>query len=288
MSTVIGIDLGGTKISATRYNTNDWIAEAQERESTLSAESFSVVYEQIVAMVQRLRQPDTVGVGIGVPGLIRQPAGVIHTLPNIPKGEEFPLKSKLEAEFDMLIRVDNDANCFALAESIRGSGEGHSVVIGITLGTGVGGGIILDNKIFHGAEGYSAEVGHMLLQPGMPPYPTEDKRGEVEQFFSGTAMGKRCEAASDPTDYLEGAVCSFMHKDIYKEIAWFLVNIIHLLNPSIIVFGGSAGHAVAKHFDRLKEELIKWLLPGTPLPELTLESLPNSATLGAALLIDSH
>lgn len=285
MSTIIGIDLGGTKISATRYNTTTWEAELELREDTNAQIAFEDVFTQIIRMTQALKTPETIGLGIGVPGLIKQPSGVILTMPNIPNGEEFHLKSKLEAEFDFPIRVDNDANCFALAEALQGSGEGHSVVVGITLGTGVGGGIILNGKIFHGSQGFSAEIGHMLLQPGQPPYETTDQRGEVEQFFSGTAMGKRCAAATDPTDYLQGAVCSFMHKDIYREVSWFLVNIIHLLDPSIIIFGGSAGHAIAKHFDTLKVELKKWLLPGTPLPELTLESLPNSATLGAALLL---
>ena len=114
MSSVIGIDLGGTKISATRYNTADWCIEASHRESTKAAESFLTVYDQIVATIKLLKTPTTTGVGIGVPGLIKQPAGVILTVPNIPGAEEFPLKQKLEQDTGFTVQVDNDAKCFAL------------------------------------------------------------------------------------------------------------------------------------------------------------------------------
>jgi glucokinase len=285
MSTVIGIDLGGTKIRATLYDKKTFEVLATKKVQTNVHEAFTAVYAQLLEIIAELRRPDTIGIGIGVPGLIKQPSGVIHTVPNIPGAEGFALKQHLAEATGLTVEADNDANCFALGEALQGSGKGHSVVIGITLGTGVGGGIIINGTIFHGADGFSAEVGHMLLLPGQPPFETKDKRGEVEQFFSGTAMGKRCAQATEPSQYLEGAVCSFMHKDIYKEVSWFLVNIIHLLNPSIIIFGGSAGHAISKHFPALKTELQNWLLPGTPLPEITLESLDDSATLGAALLV---
>ena len=282
VSNVLGIDVGGTKVKAIRFSSDNFITE--EEQTLQTADGFLAVYDQILQVIQDLRTPETIAIGIGVPGLLYQPEGKVHTMPNIPGSEGFPLKQRLTADTGLPCAIDNDANCFALGEALFGDGKGQSVVVGVTMGTGIGGGIVIDGQIFHGAHGFGAEVGHMLLKPGEPPYETTDKRGEVEQFFSGSAMKQRCSAAKDPSEYLEGEVCSFMHKDIYKEISWFLVNIIHLLDPSIVIIGGSAGHSVAKHLPELHTELNKWMLPGTPLPNIVLESVEEAATKGAAHL----
>ena len=285
MPTIIGVDLGGTKIAAARYDQKNWEQQAADRIETHADEGFLHVFNDMIQLIDSLRTEDTVGIGIGVPGLIHQPKGEIQVTPNIPGSEGFPLKQEVRKRTGLEVAVDNDVNCFALAESKLGAAKKHSVVVGIALGTGVGGGIIIDGKIFQGANGYAAEIGHMLLVPGQPPYETDDKRGEIEQFFSGTAMGKRCENAASPDEYLNGETCSFMHKSIYQEVSWMCTNLIHLLDPSIIVFGGSAGHALAPHFEKIKEELMNWLLPGTPVPQLKLAELKNAGTMGAALLI---
>jgi glucokinase len=162
------------------------------------------------------------------------------------------------------------------------------MVIGITFGTGVGGGLVIDGKLFEGAHGYAAEIGHMLMMPGKPPYDDkEDQRGRVEQFLSGTAMGKRCEEATSPEDYLEGAVCSFMQPQIYREVAWLCTTLTYMLDPDVIVFGGSAGHALLKHVDQITAELKKWTLPGTPLPVIVAATMKDAGVVGAALLTKS-
>ncbi|MFA7681840.1 MAG: ROK family protein [Candidatus Peribacteraceae bacterium] len=284
MSSLLGIDLGGTKIAAARYDAQTWDMQEEERTPTRSGKSFDTVAEDIIALAQKLRSDDTTALGIGVPGLVRHPEGVLVTLPNIPHAEEYPLKQKLTEALALPVAVGNDANCFTLAEAHCGAGKGKDVVVGITMGTGVGGGIVVDGKIYRGSHGCAAEIGHMLLQPGQPPFKTTDKRGDIEQFLSGTAMGKRCEEAQRPEDYLKGEVCAFLRPEIFREVAWMCVNLIHLLDPAVIIFGGSAGRALEPHLDAIKEELKQWMLPRTPAPELTIAILPNAATLGAALL----
>jgi len=281
---VIGIDLGGTKIAAARYADNSWEQQEFLRVDTEASKGFDHVFDELVNVIEKLKQEDTHCVGIGVPGLINHPEGTILKLPNIPGAEGVEFQKMLSERSSMPCLIDNDANCFTLAEAINGAGKGCSVVVGVTLGTGVGGGIVLDGKIFQGSQGYAAELGHMLLVPGQPPYETDDKRGDMEQFFSGSAMGKRCSEAKDPEEYLEGEVCAFMHKDIYREVAWMCTNLIHLLDPSVIVFGGSAGRALSRHFDKVEKELENWLLPGTPMPKLKVAELVDAATLGAAML----
>lgn len=190
----------------------------------------------------------------------------------------------MEERLKLPVHVENDANCFALAEARMGAGKDGKVVIGLTLGTGVGGGIVINGSIFQGADGFAGEIGHMLLRPGEPPYETEDKRGEVEQFLSGTAMGNRCPEAKDPSDYLHGAVCSFLHPQIFREAAWLCVSLTYLLNPSVIVFGGSAGTSLMSHLPEVESDVRKWMLPGTPLPRLAKAELKEPGVLGAALL----
>lgn len=283
-SSIIGIDLGGTKTAIARYDASRFTLETEVRMPTRKGEGFSQVLEDIVTAVEKMRTTDTIAVGIGVPGLVRQPQGTLLTAPNIGNSSNVDVKNILEKRLNLPVFVDNDANCFTLAEARLGAAKNHKVVVGITFGTGVGGGIVMDGHLYRGANGFAAEIGHMLLVPGKPPFKTDYMRGEVEQFLSGTAFGKRCLDATDPEEYLSGAVCEFMHPDVWKEIAWLCTSISHLLDPDAFVFGGSAGHAFKPHLEEIRKEQINWMLPGAPIPDIYIAELKNSATLGAALL----
>lgn len=265
-----------------RFDADSMEKQEEVKAQTDAAAGFLKVLDDIVELVEQLKTPETVAIGIGVPGLVSK--GKLLKAPNIAKSENIDVKKILEAKLGLPVSVGNDANCFALAEALLGSGRGHDIVVGITFGTGVGGGIVINGKIFEGAHGYAAEIGHMLLKPGQPPYETDDKRGEVEQFLSGTAMGKRCEEARTPEDYLHGAVCSFMQPDIYREVAWLCTNILYFIDPDLIVFGGAAGHTLAEHVDAIEKEMKQWMLSGTPLPKIAAAEIRGAGVIGAALL----
>ena len=232
--------------------------------------------------------PDTVAIGLGVPGFIDPTTHRVISLPNIPGSGNRDVRQWLSDATGLPVTVENDARCFAYAEALLGAGKGHAIVLGVTLGTGVGGGIVLDGELFRGAHGYAGEVGHALLVPAQPPYPTEDRRGEVEQFLSGTAMGKRCAAAKRPQEYLEGQVCAFLHPEVIREAAWFIVNAMHFLDPSIVIVGGSTGRALAPHLPAIERELRAWLLPGMTPPVLACGVLEDAAVRGAAMLAAAH
>jgi len=284
MPTVIGIDLGGTKIAATRFDTSTWKAQASERMGTQAGKPFEAVVKNILDVIAKLKAPDTVAIGIGVPGLIKRPEGTILMLPNVPGAEGFPLQERIAKETGLPVNVENDSSCFTLAEALRGAGKGHDVVIGVTMGTGVGGGMVIDGKLFHGSHGFSTEIGHMLLRPGEPPYETRDKRGEIEQFLSGTALGKRCPQAKKPEEYLEGETCKDLHAKVITEVAQMCATLTHCIDPSVIVFGGSAGRALKPHLAKIEKELAKWVFPGTPPPHLAIGTLEDAGALGAAMV----
>jgi predicted NBD/HSP70 family sugar kinase len=287
MTSIVGVDLGGTMMRVTRYDASSMDVQKEERQETHAKEGFEDVMKRCIAIVKSVKQDDTKGVGVGVAGLIQQPEGIVIKTPNIPGGENVKLKKMLEDELQTTVLVQNDAHCFALAEALLGAGKGKKIVIGITMGTGVGGGIVIDGKIFDGGNGFAGELGHMLLMPGKPPYESQDMRGEVEQFLSGTAMGRRCTAAKKPEDYFEGEVCEWMQPDVFREVAWLCTNLTYMLNPNVIVFGGSAGRALQPHLDAVTQEFKKWTLHGTPLPELAVSSMKHTGAIGAALLVRS-
>ncbi len=283
-SNVIGIDIGGTKCAVALYERRTWKLLKREKFSTRAERGFPAVLEETLALAKGWISKDVVAVGVGVPGLVRHQGGVILRLPNIPGGEGFPLLEKVRETFNLSASVENDSNCFTLAEAREGAGKGSSVVCGVTMGTGVGGGMVVDGRIFRGADGFASEFGHMLLRPGSPPSGTSDQRGEVEQFLSGTALRKRCPAAKRSEDLLEGPLCASLHESIVLEVSWLCANLTHCVNPSVIVFGGSTGKALRSHLPSIEKEMTRWMMKDTPLPRLAISSISGAATMGAAML----
>jgi len=285
---IIGIDLGGTKSVLARYNAHDLSLQKTVSLPSHAGDSWDRVYAKLLEAITELQTEDTVGIGIGVPGFVRKKDGTVVALPNIENAKDISLKQNMERDTGVLVCVDNDANLFTLAEALHSPYAQEGVVVGITLGTGVGGGVVINGQLLRGTNGFAGEVGHMLLQPGCPPFKTDDKRGEVEQFLSGTAFAKRCNNAESPEDYLEGEACAPMHKDIIREAAWMCVNLHTLLDASVIIFGGSAGKALDTYLPAITEETQAWLPSGLTAPTLQQASLEDSATRGAALCIKNQ
>ena len=287
-SNIIGIDLGGTKSTIARYNADDLSVQKIVSLPQHTGQKWKQVYSALLEGISTLQTEHTIGIGVGVPGFVRMEDGSVVALPNIADAQDIDLQKELESDTGVPVRIDNDANLFALAEALYSPYAQKGIVVGVTLGTGVGGGIVIDGRLLRGAHGFAGEVGHMLLKPGSPPFQTEDKRGEVEQFLSGTAFAKRCKQATAPEQFLEGRTCEPMHKDIIREAAWMCVNIQTLLDTSLIIFGGSAGKALEKYLPAIAEEIQQWLPSGLPVPQLQKATLEDSATRGAALSIKEH
>ncbi|MDD5054761.1 MAG: ROK family protein [Candidatus Peribacteraceae bacterium] len=280
---ILGVDVGGTKIALCLFEAGTLAPRKSTVVPTEADRGFLHVQDRLLSLIKPMLEPHTLAVGLGVPGFIDHASGKIVTLPNIPGAEGAHPADWLSKRISLPVTVENDARCFAYAEALLGAGKGKRVVLGVTLGTGVGGGLVIDGELFYGARGFAGEVGHMLLKPGEPPFETADKRGEVEQFLSGTALGKRCAQATNPQDYLDGSACNFLHADLYREIAWFIVNVMHLVDPSVIVLGGSVGKALTPHIRSITEELKHWLLPGITPPELVCGTREHASATGAAL-----
>lgn len=283
-STVIGMDIGGTKSAIGRFHAETWELLAYEKLPTRAERGFKAVYDELVEVLKTWCDASTIAIGVGVPGLVRNDDGVLLNAPNIPESRNIPLRAMLGESLGLPVALQNDASCFTLAEARMGAGRDHSVVVGVTLGTGVGGGIVVNGHLFHGSLGFAAELGHMLLTPGSVPFESKDQRGTVEQHISGTAIRKRFPEAEDAAAFFGGANFIGHRETVTKEIAWFCVNLTCVLNPSIIVFGGSVGAALGPVLDDIQKEMTHWALPGMTLPKIAVKELEHPGTTGAALL----
>jgi glucokinase len=189
MPDVIAVDLGGTNIRAARVDARGQIL-ARDRCSTHAAEGMDVVAGRIARLVQQLRTPQTAAVGIGTPGVPDHETGDMR-LPavNIPGSQGYPLTRALTRALKIPVVADNDGNLAAAGESWKGAGVGEKVVLIFTLGTGIGGGCVVDGKVWHGNHNLGTEFGHVSIDYKGRKCPCGG-HGCVEQYASAAALGR--------------------------------------------------------------------------------------------------
>ena len=290
----IGIDLGGTKIEGILLNTHGEEI-SRKRIPTLREEGYDSILERMVSLVESMKTTSNLDVSIGVctPGAISPATGVMknsNTQCLIGK----PLKDDLEDRLDQKVSLENDANCFALAEAVLGAGKGNNVVFGVIMGTGVGGGIILNGKIHRGRHFIAGEWGHhVIVENGRECYC--GNRGCVETYISGTALEKRWMELTGEKKRMENIIPLY-NNDKYRDILlkWkieflnhfgqALANIVNILDPDIIVLGGGLSnidflYEVGKQavYDRVFSDVIDTSIIKNKLGD-------SAGVFGAALL----
>ena len=252
----IGIDIGGTKLAAIGLD-DDGTERARLREPVPA--SFAALVSSIAGMVERLL-PDGVrarAVGVSLPGIITR-TGEIKMIVNLPWLEGQPLRQALEARLDCPVALANDANCFALSEATDGAAAGAEVVFGVILGTGVGGGLVVDGKLLVGANAGAGEWGHNPWPaPGGTGVPCACGRfahGCIETWLNGAALARDYAAlgGGDATAETIGAREAAGEPQAAETIARYagrlaaaLAGVINLLDPDAIVLGGGLSEIAA-------------------------------------------
>jgi glucokinase len=189
----VGVDLGGTNLRVAAYARASGLLETILLPTRLAAGRHAVVEDMCHAIRKLLanysRQHELIGIGIGTPGPLELPAGRLHNPPNLPGWDGFELRVEIENCLDMPVTVESDANVAALAECVLGSGRtlGIDSLCMLTLGTGIGNGIILNGKIWHGAHGMAGEAGHTNVWPDGPSCGC-GSNGCLEMYASATAV----------------------------------------------------------------------------------------------------
>ncbi len=186
----IGVDLGGTNLRAAAISRAGKILKKVSGKTKLSAGRNAVVADMVASIVKLRRMcgaSGLLGVGIGTPGFIIMEKGIITASPNLPGFENFPIRDEIERRLKAPVILENDANAAALGEKWQGAGREVDDLVLLTLGTGIGGGVIVGGKVLHGFVGMAGELGHMTVIPGGNPCACGNN-GCLEKHASATAV----------------------------------------------------------------------------------------------------
>jgi len=311
----IGIDVGGTNIKIALVEPNGSITYSNTL-PTRTEMGYEYTINNIKQAIKDLMTETKTdknsieGIGFGFPGQIDYQKGIVRVSPNIPGWVNVPIAEMIEKEFNIPTRVDNDVRCAALGELNYGAGVGCENLICITVGTGIGSGIIINGKLVRGASNAAGELGHMKLQMTDGPMCGCGDTGCLEAFASGPAIvalaeeyikgGKSTKyrelASNEMTPYIvaeaakQGDVVAKRIFTIMGEyIGLGLASVVNLLNPEKIIIGGGVADAGEILLGPIKETILKRAMPisGSAV-EIVPAKLGNTAgVIGASLLIDS-
>jgi glucokinase len=246
---VIGVDLGGTKILAGVVDRDGRIEKQQEHPTPV--ESQEALLAGLDAAVEELRDDGIVALGFGIPSRLNQKTGRVEGSVNIPL-EGFDLRSRMAERFGMPVGIENDANAATLGEFHVGAGRGAETMVMLTLGTGCGGGVVIDGELFRGW----AELGHIVVEyDGIPCQGSCTGRGHLEGYVTGTAATKFAREAFGPES--DSRALLSMAKDgdakalgilddMGRHLGAGMGSLVNIFDPELVVIGG--GFAVALDF----------------------------------------
>ncbi|MBI5145211.1 MAG: ROK family protein [Candidatus Omnitrophica bacterium] len=297
---IIAIDLGGTNLKVALIGRKYKILHKR----VLSTKNFgrkdnliSAILEAINNIIRdkKISRAEILGVGLGLPGPIDIKKGIVHLFPNIPGWREVNLKRILEKKLKLAVFLDNDANLMALAEARRGRAQGLSNVICITLGTGVGGGLIIQGELYRGASFAAGEIGHLPINEEGPSCNCGG-RACLEAYIGNKKIEERARVLFKRRISLEELSRLAKKKNKKAVQLWTetarhlgraLVGVVNLLNPDAIVIGGGVAGAGKILFDRIRKVILEEAMPVQARQvKIVKAALGNDAGLiGASLLV---
>jgi len=314
-SYAIGVDLGGTNLRISAVDENGTLLEKTTLGTEVSKGRDFVIGEMTDAirnLRDKLRSTGELrGIGIGVPGIIDMDTGMMRESPNLPGWSEFPVRAEIEKRLGTPVILENDANAAALGEKWLGAGRDQESLCMFTLGTGVGGGLVFDGKIWHGNNGMAGELGHTVVEPEGHPCGCGG-RGCVEQYASATAVVRMAHeaiasgAAPELKRAAETHASEFNSRvvyqlalqgdkpaqDVYRRVGRalgiVLTNMINALNLPMYVIGGGVSSAWDAFAPALfKEVQARSFIYSVTTPPATLRTAPRKTTVITRALLGS-
>jgi glucokinase len=303
----IGVDVGGTKINAFRVGRDGTVHErrtvptpAEDPEGTIAA---------MIGVSRQLVSPGVVAVGVGAAGLVDATEGVLRFSPNLA-WRDLPIGARMREALGLPCQLDNDANVAAWGEWRFGAGRGYGHMLLVTLGTGIGGGIVAGGRLFRGAHGFGGEIGHVIVEPGGPLCGCGN-RGCWEQVASGNAIGRlgRIAAREHPESVLasladgdpeavtgvtvtEAAgsgdeIATGVLLEVGRRLGEGIAGLVNVLDPEVVVVGGGAveaGDALLDPARRACAEAVEGASFRPPVPIVQAELGNDAGAIGAAVL----
>lgn len=309
----IGVDVGGTNLKAGLVAAGHVVIERREIE-TEAARGVDHVLSRIAKLIADLRRAAEArgaaigAIGVGVPGPLDFARGLVFNAPNLPGWVNVPVRDRLSAACGAVVVVENDANAAAYGEFVAGAGRESRDMVFLTLGTGVGGGIVADGRVHRGAFGNAGEVGHVIVQPGGRACPC-GQLGCLERYSSASAIEQRAAEAvragraSVLTDTLRrgaaidapevaaaaragDALAAEIWDDACRYLALACTTLQHIVNPRVVVLGGGLIGAGAQLLEPVRQHLaaLTWKM-AEDWPRVELATLGGDAgVIGAAAI----
>jgi len=275
----IGVDLGGTNIRAGLIGDQSIIRQnsialkdKEDLESTLS---------QLKSIIHSVHKPGITGIGIGVPSIVDLANGIVYDVVNIPSWKEVRLKDILEKEFDVPVYINNDVNCFVLGEKHFGHGKKHKTFVGITIGTGIGSGIIIQDKLYSGSNCGAGEIGYL-------PYKDRDfehycSANFFERIYNTTAHETFLRAEQKDAAALK------LWEEFGSNVGVALRSVVYAYDPEAIIMGGSISKALKYFQESMYAAMQETYFPNSiEKLKIYVSDVKHISMLGAAAQVDHH
>jgi glucokinase len=272
---VLGIDLGGTQVRVGKVRAGALERHAARRIPGQGRKE--TVLDEIFRAIDDVVDDDVVGIGCGVPSVVDVERGIVYTVENIPSWQKVPLRDELESRYQVPAHINNDANAFAVGELHFGKGRGRRNLVGLTIGTGLGAGVIVDGRLHSGANCGAGEIGNL-------PY----RESTLESYCSGAFFEREAGLRGDDAFRRASAGDPEMlrlFEDFGFELGYALLVVLYAYDPELVVLGGSISSAFPLFErgmrSRLEEYAFQHSLGRLEIAPSTIE---NVAILGAAAL----
>ncbi len=271
----LSIDLGGTNIRIAQVENGRCLDKLSV--PCLAQQDADTVINQLVGLIRKMLTPQVTGIGIGVPSIVDEEKGIVYNVANISSWKEIHLKEILEEEFKLPVAINNDSNCFALGEHLFGEGRSYANMVGVTIGTGIGAGVIVNHRLYGGQYKGAGEIGSL-------PYLDSDYEHYCSSFFfkryhsTGADFARRAEAGE--VEALE------VWQEFGRHFGNLVKAILFTYAPQAIVLGGGIasafplfGKAMRTAIDSFPYKII------AENTKIVTSELPDSCLLGASALL---
>lgn len=293
MKTYIGVDLGGTNVRVALVDELGKVLQV-EKEKTEIEKGCDFVVQKIISMIERLDgYAQCVGIGMGVPSPVDTKLGTMVMATNLPGFKGYPIVEKIQSYFQLPTYMDNDVNVAGMGEAILGAGAKHDIVYYVSISTGIGGALIVNEKLVSGKHGYAGEIANIVIDRNREKI-NHLNIGAVENEASGTALTRKGKELFGENIQHAGDVFELARKgnkqaiqlcdEMAYDVALMFSNIAHVVDPDVFILGGGVMKGKDVFFEKLKTYYASLVHEGMHSIEFKEAFLEEPGIVGAAML----